>query len=384
MPESFGSSDDFSDSSHSYEVEHYSLQGDEYGRIESPTDSISDDPNSNEFLGFPDLSLNGAIPFKKYEIPSKLPRPKEFYKKELEEIAELLEKKFKHSTPHELEFVNSGEAQSLFLAGLQLFQEIKQYNVTINSDTFRAWVLIQRWSGRMQRPEVLYDQIKELGIHRPSFRLCASILTSYANGSYQLAKREYVECAIKSLKMMKMHNYVPNTYVYNALFVMCNKNHLYREVWKFFIELMVNSGPTQSNLDGFTCASLMETCVAEQNPHKGKAIYELFKMLPNSLKKNNEKYIAQLKSKLDEIYEEQSHAYDSWNNSQHFNEKMDSNKLTQNHETGPQNYSSNSFNAFQDNISNPLNQWNSFQNVFRSDDPHAISSGLFDSFTFTH
>jgi len=247
---------------------------------------------------------------KRYENLPHLPRPKEFYKKKLEEIAELLEKKFKQATPHELEYVGSQEAHDLFMTGYSLFQEILQYAVTINSDTFRAWVLIQRWSGRMQRPEVLYGQIKQLGIHRPSFRLCASILTSYANGSYQLTKPEYVQWAIDSLAKMKEHNYVPNTYVYNALFVMCNKNQLYPEVWKFFIELMLNSDPSSNNLDGFTCASLMETCVAEQNPQKGIAIYDMFRRLPTPLKKNNEKYILQLKTKLDDIYEEQSRSFD--------------------------------------------------------------------------
>lgn len=238
------------------------------------------------------------------------PRPKERYKKELESIAELLEKKFKQASPNELEYVNSQEAEELFMRGYSLFEEILQYSVTINSDTFRAWVLIQRWSGRMQRPEVLYGHIKHLGIHRPSFRLCASILTSYANGSYQLSKPEYVQWAVDSLAKMKEHNYVPNTYVYNALFVMCNKNQLYPEVWKFFIELMLSSDPSGScNLDGFTCASLMETCVAEQNPQKGMAIYHMFRQLPASLKKNNEKYILQLKSKLDGIYEEQSRSF---------------------------------------------------------------------------
>lgn len=187
-------------------------------------------------------------------------------------------------------------------------------NLLCNSNLFIKYIEVLRKEKHLVSSQCILRKIRNLNIHRPSFKLIAMIITTYCSLGIKNVKNKDLarECASYAVEfydiMKKRYKYKINTYLLNSLLNALRKIGMKKKFWDI---VQITTDEKCPMFDSFTYGCLLEQSIKEENLQKFGNIYKEFK--GRKFKKDKStSYIKSLHDKIKKLETIESEKQKKW------------------------------------------------------------------------
>lgn len=165
----------------------------------------------------------------------------------------------------------------------KLLDRLIQLNTKCSSKILVEYIHLLRDKRTMYSWKTIHKKIIGLRITRPSFKLLAKIITSYAHFAIKTKNETASKDAVTVYDIMtNKFKYSINTYLFNTVLHMHMKLGHSKEFWDLILSIMVNRPKSKKRIrfNAFTYLTMMKMSFHERNYHKIKCrFYEFEKQV---------------------------------------------------------------------------------------------------------